>query len=184
MLAGPNGAGKSTFHELFLAESGLPFVNADLLAASAQLDVYEAARAADAVRQAFIDDGTSFVTETVFSDPAGQKLELLRSAIAASFNVLLAYIGLSSTSLAEARVCARTRAGGHDVPDEKIVARYGRSLMNLAQAADFVPRVLLYDNSSAEDPYRFVAELRAGRVMRTGMHPAPRWATAIIETRT
>jgi len=31
-LAGPNGAGKTTFFELFIAPSGLPFVNADFIA--------------------------------------------------------------------------------------------------------------------------------------------------------
>jgi hypothetical protein len=32
VLAGPNGAGKTTFHELFIAPSGLPFVNAYIIA--------------------------------------------------------------------------------------------------------------------------------------------------------
>jgi predicted ABC-type ATPase len=32
MLAGPNGAGKSTFYDVFLADSPLPFLNADLFA--------------------------------------------------------------------------------------------------------------------------------------------------------
>ena len=32
VLAGPNGAGKTTFFELFIASSGLPFVNADFIA--------------------------------------------------------------------------------------------------------------------------------------------------------
>ena len=32
VLAGPNGAGKTTFFELFIAPSGLPFVNADFIA--------------------------------------------------------------------------------------------------------------------------------------------------------
>jgi dephospho-CoA kinase len=33
-LAGSNGAGKSTFYEAFLADSGLRFLNADVLSAS------------------------------------------------------------------------------------------------------------------------------------------------------
>jgi putative protein kinase ArgK-like GTPase of G3E family len=33
MLAGSNGAGKSTFHDAYLAPLGLPFVNADRIAA-------------------------------------------------------------------------------------------------------------------------------------------------------
>jgi predicted ABC-type ATPase len=32
LLAGPNGAGKSTFYEAHLQNSGLPFLNADIVA--------------------------------------------------------------------------------------------------------------------------------------------------------
>jgi predicted ABC-type ATPase len=32
-IAGPNGAGKSTFFRTYLADAGLPFINADLIAA-------------------------------------------------------------------------------------------------------------------------------------------------------
>jgi predicted ABC-type ATPase len=71
MLAGPNGAGKSTFYDAFLAESPLPFLNADLVAAELQLDSFEAARLLDATRQRRIEDGLGFITETVFSDPYG-----------------------------------------------------------------------------------------------------------------
>ena len=43
MLAGPNGAGKSTFFTSYLARLGLPFLNADVLAARTGMDAYEAA---------------------------------------------------------------------------------------------------------------------------------------------
>ena len=43
LLAGPNGAGKSTFYDVFLSESSLPFLNADLFAAETDLDSLEAA---------------------------------------------------------------------------------------------------------------------------------------------
>jgi len=33
IIAGPNGAGKTTFARAFLAESGMRFINADLIAA-------------------------------------------------------------------------------------------------------------------------------------------------------
>ena len=43
MLAGPNGAGKSTFYQTYLAGLGLPFLNADVLAAEVGMEAYEAA---------------------------------------------------------------------------------------------------------------------------------------------
>ena len=88
-LAGPNGAGKSTFFETYLAELGLPFVNADRFArllreadpGVAAEDVERGAfNEAEKLRGAFVDAEVSFCTETVFSDPAGAKLTLLRKA--------------------------------------------------------------------------------------------------------
>jgi hypothetical protein len=49
-VAGPNGAGKTTFYETFLRGSGLPFVNADRIAAALGVSSPEAAQLADAAR--------------------------------------------------------------------------------------------------------------------------------------
>jgi predicted ABC-type ATPase len=100
MLAGPNGAGKSTFYDVFLADSPLPFLNADLFAAETGVDSLEAARILDAMRERMIEDQLGFITETVFSDPYGQKLGMLRKAIDAGYAVTLVYIGLASTVFA------------------------------------------------------------------------------------
>src|SRR5947207_12503887 len=93
VLAGPNGAGKSTFYDVFLAESPLPFLNADLFAAETGVDSLEAARILDATRDQMIVDRLSFITETVFSDPHGAKLDMLRKAVDAGYDVTLIYIG-------------------------------------------------------------------------------------------
>jgi len=182
MLAGPNGAGKSSFYEMFLSEMGLPFVNADLIAESAGLEPYEAAKAAGVVRERFLHLGVSFIAETVFSDPVGDKLELLREAIRAEYEVTLIYIGLDSIPLAQARVCSRVADGGHDVPDEKIAARYPRSLSNLKSAMEFVPRVIVYDNSLVSDSYRLVAEIESGRMVRRGKGRFPRWTRELFSS--
>ncbi len=183
LLAGPNGAGKSTFYEAFLADSGLPFVNADRIAAAAGVDAYEAARAADVMRRQFIDRGASFIAETVFSDPVGDKLQLLKEATSAGFDVTLIFIGIASIPLAQARVAGRVQRGGHDVADEKIAARFPRTLENLRRAIQFVPAVHIYDNSSAKDPYRLVAEFREGKRMSPGKLPDIAWLAAALKSR-
>lgn len=180
MVAGPNGAGKSTFYELFLSDTGLPFVNADLIAESAGLEPYEAAKAAALLRVRFINLGVSFIAETVFSDPVGDKLQLLRDAIQSGYDVTLVYVGLYSVPLAQARVCGRVIDGGHDVPDKKISDRYPRSLNNLRAAIEFVPEVRVYDNSSATDPYRFLAAFEAGRLVRRVKGRFPRWTRGLF----
>jgi len=180
MLAGPNGAGKTTFYELFLKATTLPLVNADRMVAAFQLEAYEAAKVADVIRREYLQRGASFVTETVFSDPVGDKLNFLREAVAMGCEVRLIYIGLASPMLAQARVAFRVAQGGHAVPDEKVAARYQRSLKNLAQALSFVPSVTIYDNSLANPPYRLVAEVKDGKVVRRQKGKLPGWAPGII----
>ena len=75
-LAGPNGAGKTTFYEVHLKAAGLRFVNADLLAGELGIDAYQASEVTTRLRQVFVDQGESFVFETFFSDPVGDKLWL------------------------------------------------------------------------------------------------------------
>ncbi len=177
-LAGPNGAGKTTFFEAFLKGTGLPFVNADRIGAALGISDSEAAAAADAARKQLLAEGMSFITETVFSDPVGAKLQFLRDAIAADYRVTLHFIGLSSAQLSGARVSQRVRAGGHDVPPERLERRFRQSLENLRQALAFVPEIQIYDNSSSEAPYRLVLSVRAGRT-DFRVHPLPDWLRSI-----
>src|SRR5687768_9426008 len=107
LLAGPNGAGKSTFYDVHLSHLGLPFLNADILAAETGVDSFEAARILDARRAQMIEAGTSFITETVFSDPHGAKLDMLRAAVEAGFDVRLIFIGLANPEVSKRRVAQR-----------------------------------------------------------------------------
>jgi predicted ABC-type ATPase len=173
-LAGPKGAGKSTFFETFLKDSGLPFVNTDRIAAALGISDAESAAAADAARAQLLADSVSFITETVFSDPVGAKLQFLRAAIAAGYRVTLYFIGISSVQLSGARVSQRVRGGGHDVPPERLERRFRQSLENLRQALIFVPEVHVFDNSSAENPFRLVLSARGGRT-EFAADPLPPW---------
>ena len=94
MLAGPNGAGKSTFYEAYLSGLGLPFLNANVLAKVTGMDAYEAAERISDARRIMIGRGKGFITETVFSDPVGAKVNLLAEAVEAGFDVQLIYIGI------------------------------------------------------------------------------------------
>jgi predicted ABC-type ATPase len=180
MLAGPNGAGKSTFYDAFLAGSPLPLLNADLLAAETGIDSFEAARILDATRERLLEDGIGFITETVFSDPHGHELRLLRRASTAGYGVTLIYIGVMSAELLQRRVDQRIATGGHDVPRDRIAARFERSLLNLAAAVPLVERAELHDNSSSTEPYRLVATFVQGRLARRMKGRLPNWARAVV----
>lgn len=183
IIAGPNGAGKTTFESTFLRSLSLPIVNADVIAkqlwpASPDALAYEAAKIADGMRRSLLATGASFVMETVFSDREGAKLQFLRKAQTEGYALFLVFIGLGSSDLALARVFERTEEGGHDVPDEKVVDRFPRTFENLPEALTFVDYAFIFDNSSSDEPYRFVAAVKSGRVVRRG-HYQPRWWTTL-----
>lgn len=164
MIAGPNGAGKSTFHDAYLAPLGLEFVNPDLIEAQlrtqardADPSAYEAARLAATRREQLLAEAASFCMETVLSDPHGEKVELLRRARQAGYRIVLVFIGVEDPALLIGRVVQRVQAGGHDVPDEKILGRYPRALRNLASALPLAHHAFVFNNSSTSEPYRHVA---------------------------
>src|SRR5262249_26621252 len=110
-IAGPNGAGKTTFFHSHLAAAGLPFINADVLARELRLPPYAAAQAADAMRREFLRRRESFVFETVFSDPVGDKITFLEEAVRAGYIVVLCYIALASAEQSGQRVAMRVSQG-------------------------------------------------------------------------
>lgn len=175
MLAGPNGAGKSTFRESFLKDLELPFINADILASDLGIDAYEAAQIAAEMRSNFVRDGKGFVTETVLSDPVGEKVRFLQKASESGYDVVLIFIGVSSPDHSRKRVSARVKAGGHDVPTDKLMARYDRTLDNLGRAIPRLPRIVVYDNSSYRHPYRLLGEFRSGEWRPAADAPEVGW---------
>src|SRR5262245_49400926 len=187
VVAGSNGAGKTTFVNERLTPSGLRVVNPDQIAKALSADVtnaaasYEAARVADAWRRDLLQREESCCMETVLSDPYGAKLGFLREAQARGYLIFLVFIGLESAELSSARVAQRVEEGGHDVPDEKIKDRYQRTLTNLGEAVKFVDHTFLFDNSSADDPYRFVAEFREGSLVSSGS-ARPGWAADLVSS--
>ena len=162
-LAGPNGAGKTFFYDAHLASAALRYVSADVLAKELGMDPYDAAAAADSIRRALLKRNESFVFETVFSDPMGEKLGFLKEAVAAGYTVVLCFIGLENAGLSENRVAMRVEQGGHDVPTEKLKSRFPRTLKNLKAAIGALPLVYVFDNSDLSRPFRKVAVFKNGR---------------------
>jgi predicted ABC-type ATPase len=178
-IAGPNGAGKTTFFRAHLASAGLRFVNADVLAGELAVEPYEAARLADALRHVLVARRESFVFETVFSDPVGDKVAFLAGAAMHGYVVVLCYIGLSSPDQSRERVGMRVSQGGHDVPDDKLLSRFSRTLANLQAAIARLPHVLIYDNSDLNVPYRLVTVFDRGQ-LRHLQEPIPEWLRPVL----
>jgi predicted ABC-type ATPase len=178
-LAGPNGAGKSTFFKSHLARTGLHFVNADVLALSLGMDPYAAAQQADVIRRELVELRESFIFETVFSDPAGYKLEFLKEAESAGYTVLLIFIGISGPKISDDRVAMRVLQGGHDVPSDKIRERYPRVMNNLKRALAELANIRVYDNDDLKQPFRLVAI--KDNCQEIKLHkPTPEWLRMLL----
>jgi predicted ABC-type ATPase len=178
-LAGPNGAGKSTFYRAFLADSGLRFVNVDQLAQQLNIDPYRAAELADAVRRELIARKESFIFETVFSDPVGDKLAFLLNAAARGYTVVLYFVGIDSAETSRERVEMRVVKGGHNVPSGKIDSRYARTIENLRKALVSLPNVYVYDNSDLGRPFTLVAAVEEGQGIKLN-EPTPQWLRSLL----
>jgi predicted ABC-type ATPase len=177
MLAGPNGAGKTTFYERVLAPTGLDFINADRIASlrwsGAELThAYEAAAEAAALRDRYLTDRRSFITESVFSHPS--KLALVQRAVAAGYRVHLRVL-VVPVELSIARVAQRVVEGGHDVPVTKIRERHARLWSLVADAIDLAYESRVYD-SSGQRGRSFIEIARYSLGVRHGDPSWPTWA--------
>ncbi len=162
-IAGSNGAGKSTFFASQLADSGLRFVNGDVLAAELAIGAYDAAEMTTALRSALVQRGESFIFETVLSDPVGEKVVQLASYLQLGYEVALIFIHINDPQTSIERVSIRASQGGHDIPDEKLLARFERTQANLQRAIERLPHVLIYDNTDLDQPFRLLAHYAGGK---------------------
>lgn len=178
-LAGPNGAGKTTFYEAHLRDAGLRFLNADVIARELNMDAYAAAAVADALRRELLRQRESFIFETVFSDPAGDKLGFLKDAAQAGYTVVLLFIGTSGPEVSEERVAMRVSQGGHDVPAEKLISRFPRTIENLKAALRELPYVWVFDNDKLETPYRLAAAFENGQPLKLSSS-LPEWLKPLL----
>jgi predicted ABC-type ATPase len=178
-IAGPNGAGKSTFFEAHLKFSGLRFLNADAFARELAVDAYEAARMITALRTQLVDQRESFIFETVFSDPVRDKLGFLKQRARSGYAVVLCYVGIADAETSDQRIAMRVSQGGHDVPKEKVVGRFPRTIANLALAIRELPCALVFDNDDLRTPFRHVATYANGRKLQLNK-PIPSWLEPIL----
>jgi predicted ABC-type ATPase len=182
LLAGGNGAGKSTFYRTRLAPSGLPFVNADIIAKllypqAPEAHSYHAAKLAEHMRLELLRQGRSFCFETVFSHPS--KIDFVAHAKALGYEIVLVFIHLCDPALNQARIAQRVSEGGHHVPDDKVISRIPRTLKLIKKTLPLCDQVYILDNSRADNPFQQLAVIRNGCV--TFRHDAmPGWGRELL----
>ena len=106
---------------------------------------YLAAAMAEFFRHKMIRADSSFSFETVFSHPS--KITEIQMAKAAGFKTYLYCIATSDYAIGAERIQNRVRCGGHNVPFEKVQARYYRTMKNMFSAFQLCDKVFFFDNS-------------------------------------
>lgn len=127
-----------------------PYINADDIKKATLCSDMEAAVEADRIRNFLIDKKQSFTFETVLS--TDRNLKLLQRAMDNGYFIRCIYVLTADPKINVNRVAVRTAFGGHSVPKDKIISRYGKAL-------DLIPELLkvcdichIYDNSDV--PFR------------------------------
>jgi predicted ABC-type ATPase len=185
IVAGPNGSGKTTvtrglFRLIWTQDS--TYVNPDIIAQEKYGDwnspkaIFQAAKYAVTIRNQCLAEGRDLIFETVLSST--EKPEYLRRAMEAGYFIRLLFIATSDPYINCARVTARRMKGGHDVPTDKIITRYVKSIANCAVLAPLVDRLQVYDNSANRCSPRPVLRASNGRLTRT-YGEVPEWALPI-----
>jgi predicted ABC-type ATPase len=133
---------------------------------------YEAALLVDFIRNLLILKKVNLSFETVMSHPS--KKDILRFALENGYDCNLHFVTTASPIINIARVKDRVAKGGHDVPEDRITARYFKGLDLLADIIPLTKHTILYDNSGKR--YRIFATIHDGRLVE--LHdtaPLPNW---------
>ncbi len=140
----------------YLLRQGVDFgayINADDIAREQKLVGDEgslrAQQQANEMRDHCLRGGKSFSFETVMSHES--KVQFMQRAKAAGFTTQLYFVATGDPNLNVGRVRTRVASGGHDVPEDRIVARYHRTMALLPSAMLASDRAVIFDNSIASD---------------------------------
>ncbi len=179
IVAGPNGSGKSTFFDRSLRSEFPVFVNADEIAKGLsgipeRVRQRMAAERAAEERSRLIEQGTSFAFETVFSR-TDYWLDFIQRAKERGFFIVVFFLCTEDPVLNAGRVATRVAEGGHSVPIEKIVSRYGGSIGTAVRAIGIVNELWLYDNSAWNTSPLLIARFVTGQA-DFAASIQPRWA--------
>lgn len=188
VIAGPNGSGKTSITEQLLQHTWTEnclYINPDEIAQNEFGDwnspeaSLKAAGKAESQREACLREGSSLAFETVFSAP--DKVEYLRHAKAADFFIRLFFICTDRPEINIARIANRVHEGGHTVPTDKIISRYGKSIAQCATVISLVDRAYIYDNSVEDVAPALLFRTESGALKKVYRTPVNAWAKSIFE---
>jgi predicted ABC-type ATPase len=180
LVAGPNGSGKTTIAEAYIQPRFplWPKINADrLLLALERTSLavpdrpeIQAAQLVDATATCLALLREPFVLETVLSSDKYKRLIPIARDIGLIFR--LVYVTTATSDINVERVRQRVIAGGHDVPEDRIHARWLRSMDNLEWFAARADRLVVADNSGPSLVVLALRHLGGALELHERTHPA------------
>lgn len=166
IYAGVNGAGKSTLYNL-ADEKIINRVNSDEIIQKSGGDWRDSESTVSAMRKSinlikgFLSDDVSFCQETTLT--GNMIFKNMKEAKRLGYRITMHYVGLESVELSKQRVAARVKRGGHGIPEQDLIRRFGISQENLKKAVLLSDDVLVYDNSTY---FRLIATFFAGELTK------------------
>lgn len=154
VIAGPNGSGKTSLTSKIHKHEWVKdciYINPDNIARDMFGDwnsheaVISAANYSEKLREECLANNESLIFETVLS--ATDKLDYIRRAISKNYFVRLFFVCTNSPEINSYRIAKRVQEGGHDVPINKIISRYSKSIINCCVLSTIVDRTYIFDNS-------------------------------------
>lgn len=182
IVGGVNGSGKSTFArraaetELLLGQTA---INPDELSREAQAELPSlnhsgaslagAERAEKAVWRA-IAEGRSVAVETVLS--SDKFIPVLAAARRRRYRTRLIFVAVPTVDETLARIASRVLNGGHDVPPDRVRARWSRAHDNLVRLLPLIDYLMVFSNAVA-DPLLVADKIGRGGELRLRDLEAP-----------
>lgn len=121
-------------------------IRENIIVTEQDINSYHAAIICDFFRRKLIQSEDNFSFETVMSHSS--KIDFLKKTREQGFKTYLYFICTQDPEINIMRVKNRALKGGHDVPNEKIVKRYYRSLELLSDAFKLADRAFILDSSN------------------------------------
>ncbi len=135
---------------------------------------------ATVIRERLLNEGRKISIETVFSHPS--KLEFMRRARAQGYKIYLYFVATESPDINISRIKeVRVLQGGHDVPENTVRERYGRSLDLLYDASELAYQGYFFDNSKSAivrriEPFAHFKLVQGRKVWdRIELEQVPEW---------
>ena len=125
IIAGVNGAGKSSLTGVLRTEiTNLgKIIDVDKIIAQCNGNMVEGGKKSVALIDDCLDKEICFTQETTLS--GHRVLNTVKKAIDKGYYIRLYYVGLNTVEESLLRIENRVKKGGHNIPDEDVIRRFG-----------------------------------------------------------